>query len=556
MANFDNLKQEIRENIRTNGIQAITGQIHQTTLLDVVDTLGGAITDAEPFAVTYGQTLQADIITARNAGKIVYCDHDGVRYYLCRIFNRGLGDESFFYAITPESGGTTSIKGFIVKYPQIYAAAPEVWSGSFQLIENIVSTIEGSEASITKYPCVKAVVDALVPLATKLEVAEDFALLDAKKADKNGTYPELIAGLALNAAGSPVTEEFSRKSMDTADGLALIDGVRGKSLVWNQKVDTSTISVDTISGRKYYTFISGTASIVTGDGTPIPVTGGIDMVTDLTHLFGGSVPSGYTVADFQSMFPLPYYAYDAGRIINNATTAVEVRDSEDTLKDTISLNLPTLTGKLNGVGESVVVFPDGSAQVEDVYDEVAKKIAIKRLVKIDLGTLTWTRRTGDGKFQTPFPLLAEGYTRNKLLCSKYTTAASPGNTYVNDKMIGTLSSGGKSTNVLLVADSDYTTAAAFKAAISGVYLLYPLAEPETYTLDNRIPDRFLAYAGGTITQVPENTATPTTAPMVMVNRYPVDFHGTMESLAAAITSMGLGTMAYANGKFTFTPNAE
>ena len=258
------------------------------------------------------------------------------------------------------------------------------------------------------------------------------------------------------------------------------------------------------------------------------------------------------------MFPLPYYAHDAGRIINNATTAVEVRDSEDTLKDTISLNLPTLTGKLNGVGESVVVFPEGLKSAGSVYDEISGKTAIKRFGIVDLGTLTWVAQTLTNnelafKASVPSGMTTDLSKAVLMLCSQYQTY------YVSlqswddkgDKSVW------KRSAQIVVHDSAHTTAPTEQDNwLSGVFLIYELAEPETYILDNPIPDRFLAYAGGTIAQVPENTSTPTTAPMVMVNRYPVDFHGTMESLAAAITSMGLGTMAYANGKFTFTPNAE
>lgn len=123
-------------------------------------------------------------------------------------------------------------------------------------------------------------------------------------------------------------EEFLRRvSPATAD--VVLGTIKGKSLVWNQLVDTSTTSVYTISGRKYYTLIGGTASIVTGDGTPMSVTGGVDMVTDLTLLFGaGNEPS--TVEEFEAMFPADYYAYDEGSLLN--LTAESVVSNGQTLQ--------------------------------------------------------------------------------------------------------------------------------------------------------------------------------------------------------------------------------
>lgn len=49
--------------------------------------------------------------------------------------------------------------------------------------------------------------------------------------------------------------------------------------------------------------------------------------------------------------------------------------------NTISLNLPALTGKLNGEGESVVVFPEGMKKVGSTYDEAQGSTAIKKIGK-------------------------------------------------------------------------------------------------------------------------------------------------------------------------------
>lgn len=67
-------------------------------------------------------------------------------------------------------------------------------------------------------------------------------------------------------------------------------------------------------------------------------------------------------------------------------------------KSSLHLNISTLTGKLNGEGESVTICPEGLKSVGSVYDEgivengFMTKI-VKRVGSVDLGTLTWTRTT-------------------------------------------------------------------------------------------------------------------------------------------------------------------
>lgn len=96
----------------------------------------------------------------------------------------------------------------------------------------------------------------------------------------------------------------------------------GKTIVWNQLVDTGTTSLTLSNGHKYYTQISGTANIVEGDGTAITVTGGSDMVCDLTRMFGtGSEPE--TVKEFFAIFPNADVTYDAGTLVHGGVTEVE-----------------------------------------------------------------------------------------------------------------------------------------------------------------------------------------------------------------------------------------
>ena len=98
----------------------------------------------------------------------------------------------------------------------------------------------------------------------------------------------------------------------------------GGSVGWNQLVNTGDTSVTVQSGHKYYSVISGTKSIGSSNGTAISVTGGTDIVIDLTLALGSTIAdylytleqatAGAGVAKLKSwgFCTKDYYAYDAG----------------------------------------------------------------------------------------------------------------------------------------------------------------------------------------------------------------------------------------------------
>lgn len=69
----------------------------------------------------------------------------------------------------------------------------------------------------------------------------------------------------------------------------LYDTLVGATVNVNQLVDADTSSVTIQSGHKYYAKISGTESIGASTGTAISVTGGTDMVIDLTAMLGSTI---------------------------------------------------------------------------------------------------------------------------------------------------------------------------------------------------------------------------------------------------------------------------
>lgn len=102
----------------------------------------------------------------------------------------------------------------------------------------------------------------------------------------------------------------------------------------------------------------------------------------------------------------------------------------------------------------------------------------RRYGVVDLGTLDWNLVSSTNNyFRVSFTNGAAAQSSTvpaNIICTKYTTV---GSSYVVsvDKSIGR----GSGTNYLMVRDDAYATAADFKAAMSGVYLVYELATPTT-----------------------------------------------------------------------------
>ena len=444
----------------------------------------------------------------------------------------------------------------------------------------------------------------------------DSGLAATNVAQKDGSYSGMTVGAAedLVSAESVASEFTSRITGGSTavgkGGTALVDKIKGRTLVWNQLVQNGAATVQ--SGHKYYKRINGVASIATSDGASISASNSGDMVIDLTLMFGGNEPS--TPEEFDALYPLQYYDYNAGTLVSNAATAIETvgwnlfdeemvvgnisqTDGQDTTgtsairsvnyipvipglnyyltiasiypgyrvfrygadkaylgtvsltqgaftipddtyfirfqiavsvygtvykndvcfslsdpsrngtyephwRSELELNIPTLTGKLNGTGNSVVIFPDGLRSAGTVFDEIVGNKAIKRIGKRSYAS-------------------------------------------------------GDDGNVELITD--------------GTNTYYPLATPEEYILDEAIPTAMRNDPYGTERRLPEDTAAIVTAPFRADITYSTNIKEAVQSLPQNyinVNSMqdflaelgtlmgGTWTMRQADGKFdfTFTPN--
>lgn len=135
----------------------------------------------------------------------------------------------------------------------------------------------------------------------------------------------------------------------------------------------------------------------------------------------------------------------------------------------------------------------------DTYEpsgKVTRKYGI-----VDLGTLNWIYESPTPRFystglSTVIKRPSSGIVAANIICSQYKTTAVEGNGETifggeGDALIA-VSTGG----AVSVRDTRYTSSAAFKTAMSGVYLVYELATPTTETVST-YEEVQNVYAGGT-----------------------------------------------------------
>lgn len=91
--------------------------------------------------------------------------------------------------------------------------------------------------------------------------------------------------------GDTTNEPYLSKTASTTGNKRYLDKIVGGTVAWNQLVDTDTTSVTVLTGHKYIAKINGTWT--SGNGGTVSVTGGTDMLIDLTLMFGRSDIADY-----------------------------------------------------------------------------------------------------------------------------------------------------------------------------------------------------------------------------------------------------------------------
>lgn len=295
---------------------------------------------------------------------------------------------------------------------------------------------------------------------------------------------------------------------------------------------------------------------------------------------------GYLTGKTNTTFTTPsgaYYMVFYSEMANVVIGSVCINLSDPTRngtyepyqKVTLPLPLTTKTGKLNGVGESVIPFADGMNAVGSVYDEANKTKGHKRIQRYALSNVPSWVLTSDGRGFTSSALstLVSATSGRCVICNKYGDI----NAVTSDQMLRDMPDktiAFKTNGNLFVKDSAYTYAADFKASLSDVYIIFVLATPEEYVWDEPLEVTYQEDGGGTEKCLPEGVderGVPATAPLRMSVTYPIDAVTTLlnlprdydttasldalcSALATALSGALNGTLAITRGEFDSANN--
>lgn len=169
---------------------------------------------------------------------------------------------------------------------------------------------------------------------------------------------------------------------------------------------------------------------------------------------------------------------------------------------------------------------------------------------VDLGTLNWL--VVQGGFGADVAGIIESSSNaliGNIICSKYVTIK--GQEQYNSTKVG-IALGGSGVGpkgTVRISDPAYTDAATFKAAMSGVMLVYELAEPTTETAEP-FADPQVVDSNGTEEYVDERTVA---IPVGHKTFYQVDLKGKLEKSPDSPSADGLYLMQRANGVNQYTP---
>ena len=256
--------------------------------------------------------------------------------------------------------------------------------------------------------------------------------------------------------------------------------------VENDEVVLDTIVTCNYTASDYRLYVSRYGA--TSD-TPVSNYEGYVMLFDLTQMFGSTIAdyiysleqsqAGAGVAWFKKLFPNDYYPYNAGELLSvEGLSAHVMRDADNNVIGNYPLDSSLTLRGIPKLGVSKNLYYDGDEYTSD--GKVKRKYGI-----VDLGTLDYTRyesNTAGTYFFITNLHSVPIYAVNNMVCNLITppyVSKAAADIYfgtADDKSIGAWDGGG-----VRIRDDSYTDATTFKAAMSGVMLVYELATPTTET---------------------------------------------------------------------------
>ena len=340
----------------------------------------------------------------------------------------------------------------------------------------------------------------------------------------------------------PEEGETASRTAPSGAKYVSVDKVGGKSIVWNQQIDTSKAVLTTILGvtltkkENGNLFISGTATggiswlkvgiakLVQGHkyiakkvgenvplrfdnlegGVALEFAGGLEVKTLTQEIYGyayAPVNEGVTVnaeinpfiidltlmfgagneptaEQFEAMFPADSYPYNPGEIISSRT-------------DTITAGTEAIT----------TGFPElRSARAAHDYIDMDGGQVIRNVYTVELETLQW-KKNADNRFVANLPAqekAAGTYNdKNNELCNTY-ESKTLNEIFAGEKGIATHPTTGET---VWIFDSAYETPEQLVASLAGAVLHYELATPTTepVTIPEALQEWLPVEPGGTVT---------------------------------------------------------
>ena len=426
--------------------------------------------------------------------------------------------------------------------------------------------VGGTSGNLPKLTANGGLADSDIP-ATDVATKQELAV---------ATLPGL-AEAVIDTDNAGTEQEFTfRKS--GGDGGAFYRKVLGRTIAINQLVDEDTTEVTIPSDHKYFAVINGTASVATSDGTALAVTGGQDMVVDLT--LAGLASEISTPGDFNALYPNPI-GYTPGVLKSNdyatvktigrnqynpATgkakviggTAYYIGGTYTSLsQDGVAITpagdgtfTPASTGEVEVVGGNAtdtiinisdadnglwqpywertlplglttkkdsngnIPFPNGAQGAGTVGDWCDEQGGEVVMVEVDLGDLEWSYSSSYNGYFSATPPSPLG-SSNLGVCSRYAYDSGFFGD-AEDKVWIPYNFFG----LICVRDSSFNgDAAAFKLAMAGVKAIYQKATPTPFTWAEPLKLAVKVDEGGTEEAVQPAGATEPSAPFTAMTTY-------------------------------------